>query len=200
MYPSLELKIERPAAIAHLSCILLCFGLSAIVPTLAAAQTFQWNWKAATELSTLDTLKNINLTHREKLEIASAIEKDSRVAFVRLRRPGPPAVVAQGLGKESCGATGNCPLWILDKARGHYKLILNGFGQTFTVQNKRTNGFSDIVISMQGSAASSELMLYKYENDQYHRRGCFDAEWKVRQGDEFRDLKEPRVTPEPCGD
>jgi hypothetical protein len=164
------------------------------------AQTFHWNWKAATELSALDTLKNIDLAHREKLEISSAIGKDSRVALVRLRRPGPPNVIAQGLGQEVCGATGNCPLWVLEKSGGHYKLILNGFGQTFTVQSTRTNGFSDIVISMQGSATSSDLMLYKYKNGQYHRTACFDAEWAVREGDESRNLKEPRVTPEACAD
>ena len=67
--------------------------------------------------------------------------------------------------------------------------------QTFQIQRSRSGGFEDIVVAMHGSATESMLMLLRYSRGRYRDAGCYDANWRVVEGDTVRDLKEPRLTP-----
>ena len=118
---------------------------------------------------------------------------DTRTALIDLNDDGVAEVVAQGM--VDCGATGNCPFWIFRKTKLGYELLLDGEAQTFTIQNSKTNGFHDIVLSTHGSSSSGSLVDYHYDEGAYQQAGCYDYDWTVLEGDNVREVKEPRITP-----
>jgi hypothetical protein len=129
----------------------------------------------------------------EKLE-ESAL--DTRVKLVDLDGDGIPEIIAQGAGVPECSPTGNCPFWILRKSHDAYRVLFQrGAIQTFEIQRTRSNGFSEIVVEMHGSATERGLKLLRYSEGRYHETGCYEANWSVLEGDVVRDLKEPRLTP-----
>lgn len=224
MYSDCEVdSMRNKYATKSLIGLLVGVLATAVAATPPRAMAFHWNWRDAGELSALQDLTNVRLTQHERFQLASLIKSDigtdladedevgsksilpavfveTRVALVKLHPGSTPDVVAQWMGNGLCSPTGNCPFWIFERRTGSYKLILKGFGQTFTVQSTRTNGYKDIVLAAHGSATSSGLTLYKYNANKYREAGCFDAEWTVLEGDTIRELKEPRVTPYPCSD
>jgi hypothetical protein len=180
-------------------------------------QGFLWNWRDSQELEAREALRTAKITNHEKRAIAAAIAAellpimsdleiesesqlrkaamDTRIKTIDLNSDGVPEVVAQGM--VNCSPTGNCPFWVFQKTNHSYKLLLESYGQTFTIQKRRTNGYRDIVVSMQGSATESGLTDYRYKDGSYHEVGCYDAEWTAIEGDTIRELKEPKITP--CG-
>lgn len=191
--------------------------LMLIASSGTVAETFQWNWRESQELTAQRSLRNANLPKTERESLATAFadqlrpmmadldiasEKqlqeaalDTRIEMVDLNGDGSPEVIAQGT--PACSATGNCPLWIFQRMTHGYKLLLDGFGQTFTVQRSRTSGFREIVVATHDSATESGLIVYHYEHGVYHDVGCYQAAWSVLEGDTARQLKEPRISP--CG-
>ena len=185
---------------------------------------FQWNWKDSQELSAEQSLRKANLTMLRRKAITSVIADqlrpimsepgivrtttmseirseaelrdavlDTRITLIDLNGDGVPEVVAQGM--VNCGATGNCPFWAFRKTKVAYELLLYGEAQTFTIQKSKTNGFHDIVLSTHGSSSSGGLVNYHYKEGVYQEAGCYDYDWTVLEGDEVRELSEPRVTP-----
>jgi hypothetical protein len=183
----------------------------------SVAEKFQWNWRQSQELTAERSLRSANLPKIEKASLAKALANqlkpmmadlgiesdkqfqeailDTRIEMVDLNGDGSPEVIAQGI--PGCSPTGNCPFWIFQRMTHGYKLLLDGFGQTFTVQRSRTNGFRDIVVAMHGSSTESTLTLYRYASSRYHDVECYEAAWSVLEGDTTRQLKEPRISP--CG-
>jgi hypothetical protein len=120
---------------------------------------------------------------------------DTRVKMIDLNADGVPEIIAQGM--VNCGATGNCPFWVFRKSKSGYELLLEGEGQTFTVQAVGASGFRDIVLSRHGSYSSGDLIHYQYQEGAYREAGCYEYNWTLLEGDKVRELKEPRVNP--CG-
>ncbi|HYL82857.1 MAG TPA: hypothetical protein VE263_01380 [Candidatus Angelobacter sp.] len=180
----------------------------------SGGEHFHWNWKDWQELSADQSLRKVKLTFRQKKAIASAITEqirpmmadleirseaqlqkaalDTRVKMIDLNGDGVPEVVAQAM--VNCGATGNCPFWVFRKVGRSYELILDGGAQTFTIQKSGAR-FADIVLSSHGSASSGGLAHYRYHDGVYERVGCYEYDWTSWEGDEVRELKEPRITP-----
>jgi len=212
-------------AIAGSCALFVCVDLRA-EPTLEDAH-FRWDWKDSQELSAAQSLRGTNLTHQQRKAIASAIANhirsmisepgivrtttmreikseaelqdavlDTRVTLIDLNGDGIPEVVAQGM--VNCGATGNCPFWVLRKSKTGYRLIFEGEAQTFTIQPSVSNGFRDIVLSRHGSYSSGDLMHYRFQEGIYSGVACYDYEWTVLENDQVRELKEPRITPIRC--
>jgi hypothetical protein len=121
---------------------------------------------------------------------------NTRVMAIDLNGDGVPEVVAQGT--VGCSATGNCPFWIFQKVAKGYRLLLEAEGQAFTIQKTRTNGFFDVVVSMQGSATQSGLSDYHFKNGHYEETGCYSVEWDVLENGKLRELKEFRITSHRC--
>jgi hypothetical protein len=181
----------------------------------AAPQEFHWNWRDSQELNTDQSLCNAKLSRHEKKAIRRAIADqlrplmfdleiksedqqqkaalDTRIKMIDLNNDGIPEVVAQAMA--GCSPTGNCMFWIFQKSPQGYWLLLKGEAQTFTIQPTATDGFRDVVLSRHGSATESGLTEYQYIDGIYRDVGCYDASWKVLEGDEERELKEPRITP-----
>jgi hypothetical protein len=194
--------------------------VGAIVLVLVAnsatmAQSFKWNWRQSRELSADRALRNSNLTSREKKSLAVIIADalrpemaedpeiqseaelqeaalNTRILVTDLNRDRHPEVVAQGMA--GCGATGNCPFWVFQKVDDTYKLLLDGYGQTFTLQPNYTMGFPDIVIGTRDSASEVGLTLYRYDHGNYHDVSCYDATWTAEDNPSRR-LAEPHIIP-----
>ena len=118
---------------------------------------------------------------------------ETRTALIDLNDDGVPEVMAQGM--VNCGATGNCPFWVLRKTKEGYEIILEGEAQTFTIQPSTSNGFRDIVLATHGSYSSGGLTLYQFKEGFYSDVASYCYDWTVLEGDKVRELKEPRVTP-----
>lgn len=198
------------------SCFVTWALLMQAATAVKAPPSFHWDWQNAQELSTTQSLRNIEITDAEKDAIAKAIEnqirpdmadfgiesesqfKDavmsSRIKMIDLNSDGTPEVVAQAM--VACGASGNCPFWIFQKDTGGYKLLLDDQAETFTIQGN-TNGFKDIVLSYHDSAFESGVDLYRYKEGQYHDVGCYTATVAVEEGGAIQRLKEPRLAPCP---
>jgi len=197
----------------------LCLLLFQTVSPLKVSRDFHWEWRNSQELvAVAQSLRNAKMSEPDRAAIAKAIEAqirpdmpdleiesekqlaeaalDTRIKMIDLNHDGTPEVVAQGMA--GCSPTGNCSFWVFEKTSRGYKLLLNGFGQTFTVQKASTNGFRDIVVAMQGSATDSGLTVYRYEDGKYHDVACYDANWAPVENGVVHELKEPRVTPSPC--
>lgn len=181
----------------------------------AAPQEFHWNWKDSQELNAEQSLRKAKLSQYQKKAIAKAIANqlrplmfdleiksedqlqkaavNTRIKMIDLNNDGIPELVAQGMA--GCSPTGNCMFWIFQKSPRGYQLLLKGEAQTFTIQPTTTGGFRDVVLSMHGSATESGLTEYQYIDGVYRDVGCYDASWTVLEGDEVRELKEPRITP-----
>jgi hypothetical protein len=181
---------------------------------VASPTGFHWNWRDSRELKANQSLRNAKLKEGKNaiaktiadqirplmgdLEIKTETELketafETRITFLDLNGDGVPEVIAQGIA--NCGATGNCPFWVLKKSKLSYEVILEGEAQTFTVQRTSTNGFRDIVLSTHGSYSSGGLTNYQYEAGVYRDAGCYFYEWTVLEGRNVRELKEPRITP-----
>jgi hypothetical protein len=179
--------------------------------SLCGAKSFNWDWRKAQIPDQL--LRDAHLKESDKGALATAIANEIRrqddtrgpqkepreaaletpVLVTDLSHDGRPDIIARA--QVGCSADGNCPLWVFRKINGAYKLLLDGVGQTFTLQQTYTNGFRDIVIAMHGSAFDSMLTLYRYQNGSYHDRECYGASW-LSKDDPSHQLEEPRI--EPC--
>jgi hypothetical protein len=179
---------------------------------------FHWDWHASQELLANASLRTAKIPEIDRRASTIAIEEqlkpetneleiksekelesaalDTRVKPIDLNSDGVAEIVAQGI--VNCGATGNCPFWIFQKAGKGYRLLLEDNGQAFTIQPNRTHGYNDIVVRAHGSATQSGLSEYKYNAGRYVREGCYNAEWTILEGEHVRELKEPRITRFPC--
>jgi hypothetical protein len=194
---------------------LLCPGLRTFESCLKAPQVFRWNWREWQELEARNSLHNSKLSIHDKQALASAIAAqlrpimsdleiesedqlqkaalETRIELIDLNGDGIPEVVAQGM--VNCSPTGNCPFWVFRRMRRDYELLVEGYGQTFTVQKTSINGFRDIVVSMHGSATESQLTDYRFADVRYHDVGCYISLLTVLEGGHVRELKEPLITP-----
>jgi hypothetical protein len=129
------------------------------------------------------------------------IAEDTRIELIDLNGDGKPEVIAQAFGiKAGCGATGNCPIWVFLKTENGYQLLLDtrdkeGIGgvELITVDETRTNGFSDLVLAADDSASEKTLLEYRYRNGQYRESACYDADWQSWTGG-MHLLKQPVIT------
>jgi hypothetical protein len=181
--------------------------------TSDADSHFQWDWKRREGLNAEQSLRKAEVTDKQREAIAQQIRPlladlgvefeseselrkdalDTRVKMIDLNGDGVPEIVAQGM--IGCGATGNCPFWVFRKMKQGYGLILNGQAQTFTIQKPGSGGFADLVLSRHGSSSSGDLLRYQFRGGAYQVVGCYVYEWTVPDGENIRELKEPRIAP-----
>jgi len=198
-----------------------CFCAVIFVSLVLGAESFQWDWRHSEALTPKQSLQHAKISGAERTAIARAIAEqlkpdmgglggmtepeledvalDTPVKLVDLNGDGTPEVIAQGTFQEGgCSPTGNCRFWVFQKSGDEYKLLISQEAiQSFTLQPTRSNGFSDIVVRMHGSATESTLRLLQYRDGMYHEAGCYEANWSVLEGGAVHELKDPRLTP--CG-
>lgn len=196
--------------------LVLYFLLAQAALAVNTSLPFHWEWQNSQELVASQSLRKAKMSDSDKDVIAKAIEDliseedsqmkpgrhlteaalDTRVKMIDLNKDGTLEVVAQAMA--DCSPTGNCSFWVFQKIHDGYKLLLQGFGQTFTIQKETTNGYRDIVVSMHDSAFDSVITVYHYNHGAYEDVACYDAAFSIMQADgNMRELKEPQITP--CG-
>jgi hypothetical protein len=195
-------RIVASVLVAIAACAVTC-----------AAQDFQWKWREVQELGPEYLLRKSDLPEQDRRWLAKRIAEltrpymdvlaigseqqlrqaalNARIKKVALDGHGLAELIAQG----PASPVGNGSIWIFQRMGGAYKLILDGYGQTFTIQPTRTNGYADIVLASHGSANSNDLAVYKFKDGKYEQAACYEAEWYVIEGGKVRDLKEPRFVP-----
>jgi hypothetical protein len=189
-----------------------CNPSAAQRPVAKHTTNFSWNWQDVQYFGdqTIATSKDISAEERAALlkalvarfkDVPNAREAaaQTRIKVVQLNGNGAPEIATQPFGEHWCSPTGNCAFWLFQKSGAGYKLILEkGAAQGFTVQPTRTNGFSDLVLTMHGSATEKDLYVYQFRGGQYRRAACYEANW-TSLGDDgaYRDRKEPEITPCP---
>jgi len=180
-----------------------------------SSQKLLWNWEESDSVSPVLSLRNAKMPRDEKVAIQEAIEAqisrdlepqlenqaaemalDAAVKTVHLSDAGTDEIVADL--PAWCSPTGNCGFWFFKKTPEGYKLLIDSTGQSFTIKKPGANGFRDVIVQMQSSATDSELKLYRYAHGRYWRAACYDANWAPIENGVRRELKEPRITPEPC--
>lgn len=202
--------------------VLLIGAFYGVAQSSAGAQSFHWDWRNAQELSGRQSLRSAKISENQKHEIAAAIEihlrseyshdeivsdeeirpgetpkeraLETRIVLVDLNDDGISEVIAQGSDDLDCSPTGNCPFWIFKKSPHGYKLLLDSFGQTFTVQKAVTKGFHDIVVSTHHSATESGLAEFRYDGECYQQVAAYVAEWEISKDGSLQKLSGPQVT------
>ncbi len=172
------------------------------------ASTFHWNGQAS-QTANKTAAQEKHLSAQQRAALLKALTNllgddprarqwaaETRLKLVDLNDDGVPEVIAQPVG-DICSPTGNCPFWVFQNTASGYKVILEkGAVQAFTIQPTRTNGFSDLVLEMHGSATERELYLYEFTQNRFRRIACYDANWTyLDQNSKLQDLKAPRITP-----
>ena len=122
--------------------------------------------------------------------------EQTRVEFIDLNSDGFPEVIAH-LSGDACSPTGNCPLYVLRKTGKNYRVILEKqAAQSIFVQKTRSNGYSDVVVRMHGSATETGLFVYQFRQGRYWRTHCYDESFTyIGKDGEEHELEEPRITP-----
>lgn len=202
-----------------------CFSQHSVGPETAAPH-FYWSIRKAHQLDykkqicnspDLNSTERAELTsrvanlirpHRKDLEFGSErelseIASRTRMELIDLNGDGVPEIVLQAFGvKEGCGATGNCPFWVLQSGPNGYGVLLDtrdkdgiGGAELLTVESTLTNGFKDLVLAAHDSASEKSLLVYRFEQGRYRETACYDAEWASWAGENLRQLKLPVITP-----
>ncbi len=118
-----------------------------------------------------------------------------RVARVNLGIQGESALVVQGNGACMCGASGNCPFWLLSEGPGS-KLLLRAEGvQSFSVQRAKSGGPFDLVLGSHHSAMETDIQRFRFSGNAYKLAACATIEW---DGYNLSRLVTPRIIPERC--
>ena len=118
----------------------------------------------------------------------------TRVKKVRLSDDPNGQIIAQASDQNVCGATGNCPFWVFEKRGKGFVLLLESFGQVYTIEAGKTEGYHDLVVATHGSAFQKTVNLYQFEAGRYERRACHEFTWPSGTNDQG--TQEP--TFEPC--
>lgn len=187
-----------------------------VLAVSAAAQpsksAFRWDYRKVERLDYRNTIKKATyLSTADRAAVINAVSAGLRdwaankkirakaenvaVKLIDLNGDGVPEVIAQSFGFDICSPTGNCPIWVLQRAGRKYKIILGRNAiQTFTIQPTRTSGYIDLVLGMHGSATEQELFVYRFRNGRYRQTECYDPNWThLGKDGEYHELKEPRI-------
>jgi hypothetical protein len=174
---------------------------------------FRWSERLAHQLSYQNTIRtSTDLTPEQRGAILNAVldqlkhEKledvspdglqrlalNTRIEFADLNGGGIKEVIAQSNGPESCGATGNCFIWVFQPTEVGYKLLLDSGGEVLRILPGPSNGYRDIVVGIHNSASERTLLVYKYLNGSYHTSKCYSLSWI---SDNFETLQSPKIWP-----
>ena len=119
---------------------------------------------------------------------------DTLVDTVHLGPPGEDDLVVTD--RSECSPTGNCTILVLRPFKDRYRVILDGIGQSFSLQRSKVNGFRDVVLKMHGSATETTIKIYEFNGSRYLRAACYDENTTLLDADgNVQELEKPRITP-----
>jgi len=116
---------------------------------------------------------------------AGGIFKALRVKRVVLTADGVKGLVVQGYSSCMCGATGNCPIWIIGEGSAPQLLLHRDGVQNFAVEETHSSDLFDLVFGSHYSAMESYLQRFQFDGSKYRRTGCATLEWSDPVGNRF---------------
>jgi len=99
-----------------------------------------------------------------------------------LNGDGRKEFVLWGSNLELCGGTGNCQIWIYEKKKGRYKLLLqsvayNDAAKWFEPKKAESNGYRNILLKTHSTAAETTYEFYKFNGAKYVEYKCLNYKY-----------------------
>jgi hypothetical protein len=103
-------------------------------------------------------------------------ERAPALRFKRVALSGakPDAVFVRSTSAQDCGATGNCPVWLLRQRSGMFELLLSDFSDDVSFADQRGSGWRNIVLGSNLAAETSELRVFAFDDHTYVRVACYE--------------------------
>ena len=81
----------------------------------------------------------------------------------------------QSTSLNDCGATGNCPIWVLRETNAAVQLVLgNAVGDAIGLQTEKEQGLKNILLSSNQSAKSNFVAVFVFDGQKYSQRSCYE--------------------------
>lgn len=139
-------------------------------------QLDDFSLSASQEKSVFEVLES-----RERLDFPDlSAEEITRECLTGLEVRTIPAsrarkVLVVRAGPDCCGATGNCPMWLIRFDRGIPTVLASPqqdfFGWPWSVQPTIRYGYRDIVIGLRMGGGETDLAYFRYDGKSYRRIG-----------------------------
>jgi len=160
------------------------------LPSLAQAPARQSNnWAVPPDLQT--SLRSGLLGN--PLSDAEYDEAGFHVDQFDLNRDGRPESFVVGY----CSPTGNCDLWIIEKTRTEFRILLTtDLAHVVCVRSTKNRGFSDVEKRSHGSAFDSRVTVFRYDGEQYQPAEGYNLRWKYDEATgKTRQVEGPTAMP-----
>ncbi|HVE58620.1 MAG TPA: hypothetical protein VNB22_17430 [Pyrinomonadaceae bacterium] len=110
-----------------------------------------------------------------------------------LNGDGQKEFILWGSNLKLCGGTGNCHIWIYEKKKGKYKLLLqsvayNDASKWFEPKKAKSNGYRNILLKTHSTAAETTYQFYKFNGAKYVEYKCLMYKYTL-------DEKKPSIKP-----
>ena len=163
-------------------------ALAAVALSFAAAQPARFDWQ---HLSTHTdytgllkyTIDNAPLNRQERAQVSGLIQSTFEKYPSNQQSEQSKVMHSAAIGLASlsgkqvillrgpllvCGATGNCPIWILTRAKGNAVPILTTWGAALFAGNG-----SDLVTVVHLSAFETGFSVYRWNATKYEQSDCY---------------------------
>ena len=165
---------DKDVGMKHCMC-------AALVLSLAFGQTMVTRAKVL--IDQMPAAANISSA---ELDLIATLLENSADDWQRERAPGLrfkrvalsgaklDAVFVRSTSAQDCGATGNCPVWLLRQRAGAFELLLSDFADDVNLADQRSKGWRNIVLASNRSAESSELRVFVFDDHAYVKATCYE--------------------------
>ena len=166
--------MQRKVATAIIALISTCTSVHAQTWRIGDDQPFRihiTDLPAARQKLILKSLEPNLLKRAEEFqdepEEIEAIRKS--LLLRNISTPSGSLLLIQGWGLESCGAVGNCVVWVLGKSD---QVLLTTVGNKMKILPKTNHGFPAIQMFEHISAFQSYLTWYSFDGFRYRAAAC----------------------------
>ena|SRR5438876_112504 len=154
--------------------LMLCSHVSAQV-SLPAAKSVVINETAAlAHVTNIEMERVIALLEGDPdADWEKARASDLRFKRVVLAGPDNDGLLVRATATSDCGATGNCPVWVLHRSAGNFELVLSGLADDILLAQQKTRGLRNIMLKANESADSTGLVLFTFDGKKYAVHECY---------------------------
>lgn len=75
-------------------------------------------------------------------------------------------------GSGAWGAVSTLPIWVMQKKKNGYRVLLKEQGEFYTIKKTSTNGYRDLYFPSRRDIMSTFLSTYKFRKDKYYKAKC----------------------------
>jgi hypothetical protein len=154
----------------------------------------------AEDVPVKDTAAQAHISAAEEDQVFALLEEDtdgewdperaSELRYKRVSLSDAPndGIIVQSTSLNDCGATGNCPIWVLRETNAAVQLVLgNAVGDAIGLQTEKEQGLKNILLSSNQSAKSNFVAVFVFDGQKYSQRSCYEE--KLDQDGKRRTLQ-----------